>query len=96
MPKIGRYALGRAEQWRAEGVRTSAGALVWQPLRFFLGRMIIRQGYRDGAPGLVWWWLIATELLLAHFLLLLPEDVARRERQLMRSGRDGVDVESTP
>lgn len=93
LDKIGRNALGRAEQWRAQGVRPSVRALAWRPLRFFLGRLIVRGGFRDGAHGLVWWWLIATELLLAHFLLLLPESMTARERSApgSQSGKAGAD-----
>jgi len=93
LDKIGRNALGRAEEWRAQGVRPSVRALAWRPLRFFLGRLIVRGGFRDGAHGLVWWWLIATELLLAHFLLLLPESVTARERSApgSQSGKAGAD-----
>ena len=80
LDKIRRNALGRAEEWRSQGARPSVRALVWRPLRFFLGRWIVRGGFRDGMYGLVWWWLIATELLLAHFLHLLPEDVFAREK----------------
>ncbi len=93
LDKIGRNALGRAEEWRAQGVRPSVRALAWRPLRFFLGRLIVRGGFRDGAHGLVWWWLIATELLLAHFLLLLPESMTARERSApgSQSGKAGAD-----
>lgn len=79
LAKLGRNAEGRAAEWRAQGVPPSAWQLAWKPLRFFLGRWIVRGGYRDGAHGLVWWWLIATELLLAHFLHLLPADAGARQ-----------------
>lgn len=70
--KIGRYAADRAGRWRAEGVKTSLPRAAWDTLRYFCGRALLRGGYRDGLPGLVWWWLMATELLLSHFLLAFP------------------------
>jgi hypothetical protein len=38
-------------------------------MRFLAGRVVIRGGWKDGLPGIVWWWLQATELLGAHLLL---------------------------
>lgn len=78
--KCARYAHMRSRQWRAEGRRPSAVRTVWEPLRLLIGRLIIRGGWRDGLHGVVWWWLQATELLGAHFLLMAqdlnPQDVA--------------------
>jgi glycosyltransferase involved in cell wall biosynthesis len=77
--KLAAYAADRAERMRAAGVRPSAARALWNPLRFFLGRVVIRGGWRDGLPGAVWWWLQSTEILLAHLLLYrrsrpVPED----------------------
>jgi len=69
LQKLASYAAERAERMRASGVRPSAPRALWQPLRFFLGRFVIRGGWRDGLPGAVWWWLQSTEILLAHLLL---------------------------
>jgi len=89
LQKVVAYAVARAQEWRAQGVRPSAGAVVWQPLRFFVGRVTVRGGFRDGVLGVVWWWLLATELMLAHLLLLLPEAVSARERSELGSATGG-------
>jgi glycosyltransferase involved in cell wall biosynthesis len=67
--KLAVYAADRAERMRASGVRPSVPRGLWQSLRFFLGRFVIRGGWRDGLPGAAWWWLQSTEILLAHLLL---------------------------
>jgi len=67
--KLAAYAADRAERMRASGVRPSVPRALWEPSRFFLGRVVIRGGWRDGLPGVVWWWLQATEILLAYLLL---------------------------
>jgi hypothetical protein len=69
LQKLGTYAADRAERMRAAGVRPSVPRALRQTLRFFLGRYVIRGGWRDGLPGAVWWWLQSTEILLAHLLL---------------------------
>ena len=63
---------------------------MWQPLRFLAGRLTVRGGVRDGVPGVAWWWLQATELLLAHLLLLLPADATARERAELRREAGGA------
>jgi glycosyltransferase involved in cell wall biosynthesis len=70
--KMVAYAEDRSARWRAAGVRPSVRAAIWQPVRFFLGRVIVREGWRDGVIGVAWWWLMATELALAHLLLAIP------------------------
>lgn len=67
--KLAAYAADRAERMRASGARPSVSRAFWQSSRFFLGRFVIRGGWRDGLPGAVWWWLQSTEILLAHLLL---------------------------
>lgn len=67
--KVGAYAEARSAEMRAAGVRFSAARALWQPLRFFAGRLVVRGGYRDGIHGVAWWWLLSTEILLAHLLL---------------------------
>jgi glycosyltransferase involved in cell wall biosynthesis len=83
LTKVGRYAERRSTEMRARGEKSSLVRAVWQPVRFFAGRVIVRRGYRDGIYGVAWWWLLATEILLAHLLLSLREDDgdggARRE-----------------
>jgi len=71
--KSARYARMRSRQWHAEGKRPSAFRTVWEPLRLLIGRLVIRSGWRDGLHGVVWWWLQATELLGAHFLLMTQD-----------------------
>ena len=51
LDKIRRNALGRAEEWRSQGARPSVRALVWRPLRFFLGRWIVRVAACTGWSG---------------------------------------------
>lgn len=67
--KLAAYAADRAERMRASGVRPSVPRALWQSLRFFLGRFVIRGGWRDGLPGAVWWWLQSTEILMSYLLL---------------------------
>jgi glycosyltransferase involved in cell wall biosynthesis len=69
LQKLAAYAADRAERMRAQGVRPSMARALWQTLRFFLGRFVVRGGWRDGLPGAAWWWLQSTEILLAHMLL---------------------------
>ncbi|MDZ4804257.1 MAG: oligosaccharide flippase family protein [Candidatus Eisenbacteria bacterium] len=69
LSKIARYARLRSRQWCNEGRRPSAARTIWEPIRFLLGRLVIRGGWRDGLHGFLWWWLQATELLVANFLI---------------------------
>jgi len=47
------YALTDAKEMYLGGQRFSPLALVLRPLRSFLGRTILRQGFRDGSRGLI-------------------------------------------
>lgn len=70
--KVHHYALVRA---RAEaGVRPARGPwpALLSAIRFLAGRLVVRAGWRDGWHGLVWWWLQATERLLADFFQACP------------------------
>jgi glycosyltransferase involved in cell wall biosynthesis len=73
LTKLSAYAADRARGMRSAGRRASVGGALWESSRFFLGRVFIRGGIRDGLPGVVWWWLQATEIVLAHMQLSLPE-----------------------
>jgi glycosyltransferase involved in cell wall biosynthesis len=70
MRKIAAYAADRAETMRRAGRRPSVLLALWEPARFFFGRVVLRGGFRDGLPGIAWWWLQSTEILLAHLLLM--------------------------
>jgi (heptosyl)LPS beta-1,4-glucosyltransferase len=48
-----KYALTDAKERYLIGQRFSPFALIWRPIRLFLGRYIIRQGFRDGSRGLI-------------------------------------------
>jgi len=47
------YALAEAYVALANGRRFSALRMVFKPIKRFLGRYLIRQGFRDGARGLI-------------------------------------------
>lgn len=78
--KMARYASSRAREMRALGEKTSPVRALYAAARVFLGRYFLRRGYRDGVRGLIWWWLIATETLLAHFLLLVGDPASETPR----------------
>ncbi|MCC7259713.1 MAG: glycosyltransferase family 2 protein [Alphaproteobacteria bacterium] len=73
-----RYARLEAETRYAHGERFSAWKLLGRPLRRFCGRYIIRQGFRDGARG-----LILAGLLAAYDFLIAANlwDLARQEER---------------
>jgi hypothetical protein len=71
--KIARNASRRASEWKGQGKRTSRRRTIWRPVRFFFGRYFVREGFRDGFHGLIWWWLISLELLLANYMLLVSQ-----------------------
>jgi glycosyltransferase involved in cell wall biosynthesis len=79
--KLVRYASARAEEMRRLGERSSPARAIQGALRLFCGRYFLRRGFRDGIHGLIWWWLIATEILLAHGLLLLSNTVIETGRE---------------
>lgn len=72
--------------------RGPAGAL-YRALRFLFGRLIVRSGWRDGWHGLIWWWLIATERLLADFL---GSDPSIRDSSGTRPGSLSANEERWP
>lgn len=74
LEKAATYGAARAASWRAAGRRAGLWRAGWEPVRFFLGRVLIRRGYRDGVRGIAWWWLAATEILLAHIILATGAD----------------------
>jgi hypothetical protein len=53
LTKIDRYTTLVAEQWAAEGRRTSAWRAVVYPRLAFFRNYILRQGFRDGHTGLL-------------------------------------------
>jgi O-antigen/teichoic acid export membrane protein len=69
LSKARSYARARARQWRREGRRGSPARMAWEPFRLFVGRVVVRQGWRDGWRGLLWWLLLSTEVFLAHAAL---------------------------
>ena len=89
--KLAAYAAERAERMRASGVRPSVARALWESTRFFLGRFVIRGGWRDGLPGAAWWWLQSTEILLAHLLLYRRShpgiEARRKDRRTRGRGR---------
>jgi (heptosyl)LPS beta-1,4-glucosyltransferase len=48
-----KYSLTDAKERYLVGQRFSPFALLWRPLRSFLGHCVIRQGFRDGNRGLI-------------------------------------------
>ena len=50
---IDRYTTLAAEQWLAEGRRTSAAELFFHPRLAFVRNYVLRGGFRDGAVGLL-------------------------------------------
>ena len=53
LAKIDRYTTLVAEQWAAEGRRSSAWRALVYPRLAFLRNYILRGGFRDGAAGLL-------------------------------------------
>ena len=53
LTKIDRYTTLVAEQWAAEGRRTSALAALLYPRLAFLRNFVLRRGFRDGQTGLL-------------------------------------------
>lgn len=51
---LGRYARQEArDAWR-QGIRPSVWRMTWFPLKRFLANYLVRLGWLDGTPGLVW------------------------------------------
>jgi glycosyltransferase involved in cell wall biosynthesis len=50
---LGMYARFEAEKYHKEGKKFSVLRLICQPVKIFLGRYFIRQGYRDGMRGFI-------------------------------------------
>ncbi len=50
---VGMYARVEGEQYHARGRRFSILRLVGEPVREFLGRFLLRGGFRDGVRGLI-------------------------------------------
>jgi hypothetical protein len=71
-----KYALVDAQELYRVGQRFSPFALLFRPLRSFLGRGIVRQGFRDGHRG-----LILAGLLAAYEFCIQANlwDIGRRE-----------------
>ena len=74
---IGRNTTDKAGARRAQGIQPSLRSPCWQRRCSFCGRMLIRGGSRDGLPGLLWWRLMAAELLLSQFPLSNPRRPTR-------------------
>ena len=71
---IDRYTTLAAEQWHAEGRRTTAiGAVVHAKLAF-VRNYILRAGFRDGAPGLI------VSVLNAYYVFLKCAKLWERQR----------------
>lgn len=80
LAKIDRYTTLIAEQWHAEGRRATAmHALVYPRLAFFRN-FILRQGFRDGATGLLVSMINAHYVFLKYAKLMELEGPARPAR----------------
>ena len=86
-----KYALTDAKERYLVGQRFSRCALLWRPVRCFLGRCILRQGFRDGNRG-----LILAGLLAAYEFCIQANlwDIGRRREAFdslgVRHGGDGA------
>jgi len=50
---VGMYARAEGEQYYKQGIRFSLRRLIGQPIRTFIDRFIVGQGYRDGIRGFI-------------------------------------------
>lgn len=74
-----RYALEDAQTRIRKGLHSSFTAIVLRPLRRFVGRFFVRQGYRDGFRGLVVACLLATYDLIVAAQMWDLQRVASQE-----------------
>lgn len=74
LAKIDRYTTLVAEQWRAEGRRSSAWQAVVYPRLAFLRNFILRRGFLDGHTGLL------ISLLNSHYVFLKYVKLFEMER----------------
>ena len=76
--KLNRYTTVEAVQARARGERAAIGNLIYRPVREFVGRYIIRRGYRDGWRGLHVSLLMAIYRIVTNIKLRELERVGSR------------------
>ena len=76
LSKQNRYTSLAAEQAFAAGKRSSFGRLVFSPLLRFLKFYLLRQGFRDGVPGLIHIWIGCCNSFLKHAKLI---ELARQQ-----------------
>ena len=74
LAKINSYTSLIAEQWLAEGRRTSVPALVFHPAFAFFRNYVLRRGVADGAPGLV------ISIMNAYYVFLKHAKLWERQR----------------
>jgi len=78
LQKIDGYTTLIADQWFAEGRRTSAPALVVHPLFAFLRNFVLRRGFADGVTGLL------ISALNSYYVFLKLAKLWERQRGLAR------------
>ena len=78
LAKIDRYTTLVAEQWAAEGRRSSAWQALVYPRLAFLRNYILRGGFRDGAAGLLVSKLNSYYVFLKYVKLFEMQRLARR------------------
>ena len=72
--KIDSYTSLMAEQWHAEGRRTSVAALALHPPAAFLRNYVLRRGFTDGGPGLI------VSVLNSYYVFLKLAKLWERQR----------------
>ena len=91
LTKIDRYTTLVAEQWAAEGRRTSALAALVYPRLAFLRNFVLRRGFRDGHTGLLVSMLNSYYVFLKYAKLYELSHTSRSERIGARAERQGPD-----
>ena len=82
LAKIDRYTTLVAEQWAAEGRRTSALRAFVYPRLAFLRNFVLRRGFRDGETGLM------VSMLNSYYVFLKYAKLFEMTRQPQAPGRD--------
>lgn len=79
---LARYARRDAEQAAAFGKRFSLFRMLWRPAKRLGGNLVLRQGFRNGVPGLIMSGLVAGYVFLieAHLWELNRKPQASEER----------------
>lgn len=83
--KFDHYSRLGALQMQRDGKRWQGGAMLLRPVTAFISRYLVKRGYRDGWPGLLYAMLAAHQVFAKHARLWELERLTEHEAQLHKS-----------